>query len=85
MHKWKAVVGYIKSMSDLSYTILKCGVVLSCLFLFGAVVTMIAAADPNGDFYELFHIAHELKTLPQAILLVTILLSAVAEDRFTER
>lgn len=81
----KNLYKYIKDIKGPPLAILKAGIGLSCLLLFITVCVLIEASQPDADLYNLLHIAAELQTLPQAVLLLTVILSAVAHDLFPEK
>ena len=79
----KKLINCISSMNKASYTILKAGVIISCLILMSALFLLIwAEGGGKISLYELLHIAGELQSLPQAVLILSVILSAAAESIF---
>lgn len=79
----KKLINYINSMNNASYTILKAGIIISCLILMSALFMLIwAEGGQKISLYELLHIAGELQSLPQAVLISSVILSAAAENLF---
>lgn len=79
----KKLIRYLNSMSAEAYLILKAGVILSCIILMAALFLLIwHESTQEISVYELLHILRELRTLPQAVLIPAVILSACAENIF---
>ena len=75
MQVCKKLIDRIRSMCDLSYKILKYTLIISCFMLAASAAILIF-----GNTYSSFYLAKELYTLPAALMLVGIIISACAED-----
>ncbi len=70
----------LSRMCDGSYTILRWGVLLSLTCAACALCVILCAGEFSARTYSLWQYARVLKDTPPALLLISVLGSAVAED-----
>jgi hypothetical protein len=70
----------IVSMSDEAYYILRSAVIITCVMLICSLVTIIVAGGLSVNTYSTYYYGIELLQLPQAVLIVALLTSVIAES-----
>ena len=78
--KLKKLVNYINSISTPAYLLLKASLIISILIMIAAIVILFMAGKQSFDTYTYFAMAKELFTMPQSILLIGSIFSAVIAD-----
>ncbi len=68
-------------MSPAAWEALIRGIQLSCVMLFCAWMLLLEGGTFKAATANLHWMAHELTTLPQAVLLIAVLASALIEER----
>jgi len=80
----KKLIYRMSKMCDEAYFIIRSSLILTCVLLSGCLLALLIAGKFSADTYELHRFAKELFTLPQAILIIAAIASAVMEDYFTK-
>lgn len=79
--KIKKIIKHVNSFSVPAYVILKLSIIISCLLMAAAIAVQLAARGTDLFTYShLCTIAEYLYTMPQSILLIGGIFSAVIED-----
>lgn len=78
--KLKKLVNYINSISTPAYLLLKVSLVISILIMLVAMVILFKAGELSFNTYTYFAMAKEFFALPQSILLIGSIFSAVIAD-----
>lgn len=73
----------MSKMCDEAYFIIRSSLILTCMMLACCLLALLIAGKFTANTYELHRFAKELFTLPQAILIIAAIASAVIEDYST--
>ncbi len=68
-------------MCDAAWEVTWRSLALCCVLLFSAFMLLVDAGPFTAETYATYRLASELATAPQWILLLSVLLAAVIEDR----
>lgn len=80
MNGLKKMMKRINGMSRPAYLAIKVCLMISNLYLVGALMILVYAGSYSGDTYELHLLAKELFNIPQAILIIAGIGSLLLED-----
>lgn len=78
--KIKKLMQYINSVSTPAYVLLKISFTISILMMTAALVILLAVGEQTFDTYTYFAMAKQLFAMPQSVLLIGGIFSAVIAD-----
>lgn len=74
--KFKKLLQYVNSISKPAFILLKASLIISILMMAAALVILLV----SGDSYTYLQFAKQLFSMPQSVLLIGGIFSAVIED-----
>lgn len=78
--KIKKLIQYLNSISTPAYLLLKTSLIISIIMMASALVLLITVGEQSFETHTYFQTAKELFAMPQSILLIGGIFSAVIED-----
>ncbi len=78
--KLKKLLNYLNSMSTPAYILLKISLIISIILMTVALIVILLAANKGFDDYIYISTAKQLFAMPQSILLIGGIFSAIIED-----
>lgn len=78
--KIKKLMQYINSISTPAYVLLKISLIISILMMTASLVILLAVGEQNFDTYTYFALAKQLFAMPQSVLLIGGIFSAIIAD-----
>ncbi len=81
----KRFTARVRQMSRPAYFILKITLIVSCVYLTSALVLLVSVGSFTARNYEMYLFARYLYSVPQAILLLAVIGSAIVEEQAVKR
>ena len=79
MHLMKKMAGQLRAMSRPAYLVLEICLIVSILYLTAALCVLIYAGHFSAATYNLYHLAEDLYTMPQALLIIAAVGCSILE------